>query len=55
MKFNYWLTGCKSAELASRKKSVRRELMGRDGGKISDHGNLYVLKYACMYACGHNL
>ena len=32
LKFNHWLTSCKSAELASRLKFVRREL-GRDGGR----------------------
>ena len=34
--YNHWLTSCKSAELASRHKIVRRE-PGRDGKILCDH------------------
>ena len=36
IKLHHWLTSCKSAELASRYKIVRRE-RGRDGKILSDH------------------
>ena len=33
----YWLTSCTSAELASRLKTIKRELPGRDGKILRDH------------------
>ena len=35
-RLNHWLTSCKSAELVSRQKILRRE-PGRDGKILSDH------------------